>query len=628
MRSVMKHQFSMVPKANIPRSTFNRSHGYKTTFRAGYLVPFYVDEALPGDTFNLKVSTFARMVTPVVPLMDNMYMDFFFFAVPYRLVWKNWEKFNGQQDSPGDATDYTVPAFVTSDDRYSGFYVSPGSLWDYFGLPVADVEIPVVGKPTSEDVYISALPFFAYHLIWNEWFRDENLQKPIEIPNPDGDLDVGKDVGLRYLRYVTSAEGDPGIVYDGLMRRGKRHDYFTSCLPWPQKGDSVKLPMTGNAPVRLSIDGSNGPVLDPFFQQLSGGPPYSLSPYPSVLSSPTNPNVSAACVNVPPAVNAIFGTNPVSTGTLFYDPNGSLFADLSQVSAASINDLRQAFQIQKLLERDARGGTRYTELLRSHFGVISPDARLQRPEYLGGGSVPILINPVAQTSATVRNAEGDEVATPQGNLAAYAVCSSNGHGFIRSFTEHMILIGLVSVRADLTYQQNINRMWSRRTRFDFYWPAFSHLGEQAVLNKEIFYCRPGTKSDRPIPGPWNNNDVFGYQERWAEYRYYPSMITGRFRTPAMSHNSQDPVQPFGTTFNYWHLSQTLIFGDPGSSFRRGPALNAEFIQEDPPLDRVIAYPGAPSRPDEEPHFLFDAHFRIKCARPMPVYSVPGLIDHF
>lgn len=541
LKSVMSHQFSQIPQANIPRSRFNRSHGHKTTFDAGKLIPFYVDEALPGDTFSLKAALFARMATPIVPLMDNLRLETFFFAVPIRLLWDNWQRFNGEQVDPDDPTDFLVPQ-ISSD---TGFAVD--SLADHFGLPT--------GIPNLE---VSALFFRAYNLIYNEWFRDQNLQNSAVVERGDG-------------------PDDP--THYKILNRGKRHDYFTSCLPWPQKGPGVELPLGTTATVNIPAVPVSGMTISP-----SGVPTFSIN--------------GQGTYNLNNANNSGLGINYVSTqaggaGTLGWrspalTASGTVgpltgVADLSGASAATINSLRQAFQIQKLLERDARGGTRYTEILRSHFGVISPDSRLQRPEYLGGSSSAISIQPVQQTSAT-------DSTSPQGNLAAYGVAGDRFHGFSKSFTEHTILIGLVNVRADLTYQQGINRMWSRQTRFDFYWPALAHIGEQTVLNKEIYATGDPTVDD----------DVFGYQERWAEYRYFPSQITGKFR-------STDP-QPL----DVWHLSQ---------KFDALPVLNEEFIIDQPPLDRVIAVPS-------EPHFLFDSYIDLKCARPMPVYSVPGLIDHF
>ena len=526
MKSVMSHNFSQVPRAEIPRSQFNRSHGYKTTFDSGYIVPVLVEEALPGDTYNVSMTAFARLATPIVPFMDNLVLDTFFFAVPYRLVWDNWQKFNGEQVDPGDSTDYEIPQMVST--AVTGYTI--GSLHDYFGLPT--------GKAGYTH---SALFHRAYNLIYNQWFRDQNLQDSVVV-----DRDDGPDLPADYV----------------LLRRGKRHDYFTSCLPWPQKGTAVSIPLGTSAPVLGIATRDNAPYTNNVTGYLD-----------SSGVAPTGSNWSENIDNTLAGVR-IQGNNTTHV------PN--IYADLSTATAATINSLREAFQIQKLFERDARGGTRYTEIILSHFGVTSPDARLQRPEYLGGSSAPVNVSPIAQTSST-------DATTPQGNLAAMGTLSVRGSGFVKSFTEHCLILGLVSVRADLNYQQGLNRMWSRNTRYDFYWPALSHIGEQAVLNKEIYL--QATSADE---------SVFGYQERYAEYRYKPSQITGLFRSTAAG------------TLDVWHLAQ---------NFSSLPALNAAFIVEDPAVDRVIATP-------TEPHFLFDAYFNMITARPMPTYSVPGLIDHF
>lgn len=521
-----QHLFSQIPSTQIPRSVFDRSHGYKTTFNSGYLVPFYVDEVLPGDSFKLTATLFARLATPIVPFMDNLYLETFFFFVPNRLVWDNWQKFNGEQKNPDDSTDFLIPTV-------SGTNVENQTLWDYFGLPTN----------VNKALKVNALPFRAYNLIFNEWFRDENLQESLKVPTGDG----------------------PDSLSDySLVRRGKRHDYFTSCLPWPQKGPGVEISIGGKATV--SFSGNGVPTFDISSSDVSipaGG---------LMVAGETNTSVG------------VYRGGAASTARLLSWKDSGLVAsaDLSSATPISINDLRQAFQIQKLYERDARGGTRYTEILRSHFGVISPDARLQRPEYLGGSSARISVNPVQQTSATNET-------TPQGNLAAFGVVSDSFHGFSKSFVEHGYVFGFVNVRADLTYQQGLNRMWSRQGRFDFYWPVLAHLGEQAVLNKEIY--AQGTADD---------DKVFGYQERYAEYRYYPGQITGKFR-------STDP-QPLDS----WHLAQ---------KFSSLPTLSSQFIEDDPPVGRVVAV-------QNEPQFLFDSYIRLKCARPMPVYSVPGLVDHF
>ncbi|AXL14602.1 major capsid protein [Microviridae sp.] len=536
MKSVMSHSFSQVPKAEIPRASFNRSHGCKSTFDGGQLIPFFVDEALPGDTFNNKSAGFVRLSTPIYPIMDNMYMDTFFFAVPVRLVWDNFQKMMGEQKNPGDSTDFLVPQMNSNSGH------TEGSLPDYMGIPT---KVP--------NLSYNALHFRAYNLIYNEWFRDQNLQDELVVQKDDG-----PDDPLNYQ----------------VKNRGKRHDYFTSALPWPQKGDAVEIPITGNAPVVAA-----GALPTEMFKATIGG------------NSNVGVSIGSTTGGITP-VNAEFSDAlPGSTvdPQTYLEPN--MFADMDNVTSATINQLRQAFQIQKMYERDARGGTRYTEVIKSHFGVTSPDARLQRPEYLGGGSTPINITPLASTTdiADVSGGSGRGLAS----LAAIGTASFNNHGFTKSFTEHTLLIGLVNVRADLTYQQGLNRMFSRRDRLDFFWPALAQIGEQEILNKEI-YAQGSQVTEN------GDDDVFGYQERYAEYRYKPSTIHGQFRS-----NSDTPLDA-------WHLSQ---------QFADLPTLSSNFITDQPPIDRVVAVPS-------EPQFIADFYHRLNCARPMPLFGVPGNMDRF
>lgn len=519
----MSHNFSQVPKAEIPRSSFDRSSGHKTTIDSGYLYPIFVDEALPGDTFTLNMSAFARLATPLHPFMDNVFINTFFFFVPYRLLWNNFKKFMGEQDNPGDSTDYLVPRMIAPGGGYAEL-----SIYDYLALPTK-----IAGFSHS------SLPLRAYNLIWNEWFRDQNLQNSVTVLKGDTD--------------------DPSATYT-LLRRGKRHDYFTSALPWPQKGPGSTIPLGTSAPIITNPSGGAGDQVN-------------------ILWGPIGTPITAA--NTRQLGTA--GANLVLGGSSGPSIDKLMYADLSQATAATINQLRQAFQMQKLQERDARGGTRYTEIIRAHFNVVSPDARLQRPEYLGGGQSPVNLHQVPQTSSTATQP------SPQGTLTAYGTSAFSGHGFSKSFTEHGVILGLVSVRADLNYQEGLNRMWSRRTKYDFYWPALAMIGEQTVLNKEIY--TQGTAAD---------DQAFGYQERFAEYRYKPSVITGRMRSNATQ------------SLDTWHLAQ---------DFTALPALNAAFIEDRPPISRVVAV-------TTEPQFILDTYAKLRCARPMPVYGVPGLIDHF
>lgn len=569
--------FAQVPHAEIQRSRFTRANNHKTTFNEGQLIPIYLDEVLPGDTHQINMSALVRMATPIYPIMDNLWMDIYFFFVPNRLVWEHWREFNGQNNTTHweQPVDYTIPQIKAPAVGWT-----KGTLADYFGLPTY-----------TKNISVSALPFRAYCLIWNEWFRDQNLQDPAMV-----NLDDATATGNNSGDYVTNAQ--LGAL---PLKAAKMHDYFTSALPAPQKGPDVQI----------SIDAGMVPVGGGANEHVSGGPLSGIQ-YPITYravqhNSPStwfeftgsqnnkglamHPNMLGDASHGQSdnyGAESVSGGNSMSGYNYWAIPT-NLYANLEGGIGFTINQMRQAFALQRLYERDARGGTRYTEILKAHFGVTSPDARQQRPEYLGGYHMPININQVIQQSAT-------DTTSPQGNTAAYSVSTMSRNMVTKSFTEHGFILGLAVVRQDHTYQQGIRRFWSRKDRTDFYWPALANLGEQAIQNKEIF--AQGTKED---------DEVFGYQEAWADYRYAPSYVTGAFRS-----NLSEGER--GGSLDAWHLADY---------YNELPTLSDTWIEEgDESMNRVLAVSS-----EVENQFLADMYFVNKTTRPMPLYSVPGLIDH-
>lgn len=524
-----QHSFAMIPRSDIPRSRYLLQQSRKQTFNGGTLVPIYCEEILPGDHFKGNSSLFGRLATPITPVLDNATLETFFFFVPNRIVWEHWEEFI----SGGN---YTIP-YISIDNENT-----VGSIYDHFGVPT---------KPQTVGAFpINALPLRAYNLIFNEWFRDQNLVTESSVPTGDGP--------------------DAETLY-GLLRRMKKHDYFTSCLPWPQKGTAVSVPLGTSAPVIPTGAGA----FPTFGQDTGTGGSYTIGM--------ENANNDAVWYD---AGSPYFPKNGTGANRAVWLTTG-LTTDLSAATAATINALRTSFQVQRLLERDARGGSRYIEQLQSHFGVRPPDYRLQRPEYIGGGRTSVSTHPIAQTSETAD--------TPQGNLAAFSTVQGGGHRFQYAATEHGYIIGLANVRTDLTYQQGLRRHWTRNSRYDYYFPAFAHLGEQAVLRREIY--NTGNSG--------NDGAVFGYQERWAEYRYTPNEITGLFRSTAPA------------TIDVWHYAE---------EFGSAPLLNSSFIQD--PSYFTLGRSMAVGDDAAGQQILLDVLHQVSATRPMPTYSVPGLIDHF
>lgn len=557
-RNVESH-FALNPtRIDMSRSTFDRSASVKTSFNVGDIVPFFLEEVLPGDTFNVRTSKVVRMQTLLTPMMDNVYLDSYYFFVPNRLVWNHWKEFNGENTESAwiPTTEYSVPQITSPSAGWS-----VGTLADYFGLPTG------VGG-----LSVSALPFRAYALVMNEWFRDQNLQDPLVVPVDDATV-----VGVNTGNFVTDcAKG--GLPYIAA----KYHDYFTSCLPSPQKGPDVTLSVAsqGDLPVYSSV--ASVPITDHKATMRYVGYPQNITADYSNLILGDKKDVGG--YNEANALaSTMAGSGSSNTGVA---PANLWAKNSGSAIVATINQLRMAFQIQKLYERDARGGSRYIEVLKSHFGVTSPDARLQRPEYLGGNRVPINVNQVIQQSGTGAGAD-----TPQGTVVGMSQTTDSNHDFMKSFTEHGYIIGVMVARYDHTYQQGIERHWSRKTRFDYYWPVFANIGEQAVLNKEIF--AQGTAKD---------NEVFGYQEAWSDYRYKPNRVTGEMRSA------------YEQSLDVWHLAD---------DYASLPSLSDSWIREDKnTVDRVLAVKSSVSD-----QLFADIYVSNRATRPMPMYSVPGLIDH-
>lgn len=556
--------FNQIPEMRVSRSRFKRKQNIKFTCNAGQLIPFYVDEVLPGDTFSVDTSAICRMSTPIFPVMDNCYMDYYYFFVPNRIVWEHWKQFCGENDTNAwtQETEYGIPQLVINSIGDTGKLPKESSILDYMGIPTKIIDTTDTTGNGNRTLTINALPIRGYVKIWNEWFRDQNIDNPAVNKNDDS-----------LTRYTDTATTKEQILQQAIQGGrplwvNKFHDFFTSALPSPQKGSAQIVPITGVAKVKQYTNAA-----------------LTQQPIPSVNTTQLSFTTELNPILIGGVDDAIslHGNTGIENGVYRF-----VGADMATTGVgATINDLRNAFAVQQFLEADARGGTRYRELIRNHFGVAIDDTTVQIPEYLGGQRHMINVSQVVQTSETTAT-------SPQGNAAAISVTPFSDNSFTKSFQEHGFVIGVCCIRNDNTYQQGIEKMWSRHSKFDYYWPEFAHLGEQAILNKEIF---AQGKAQDTIKYENKDEEAFGYQEAWAEYRMKPNRVSGKFRSNAEG------------TLDSWHYAD---------NYATLPTLSQDWLATDESvIYRTLAV-------QDQPQFIVDCMVDNTTVRRMPIYSVPGL----